>query len=80
MKESQRNIRIFLKDIADNIPRTERFTQGITFEQFRDDEKTYYATVQCIEIIGEAAKHIPPHCGPGTRRFPGTIWQACGTS
>jgi len=59
MKEQDRNIGIFLKDILDNISRIERFTKGITFEQFRTDEKTYFATIHCVEIIGEAAKHIP---------------------
>jgi uncharacterized protein with HEPN domain len=59
MKEQERNVGIFLHDILDNISRIERFTKGITFEQFRTDEKTYFATIQCIEIIGEAAKHIP---------------------
>jgi uncharacterized protein with HEPN domain len=50
---------IFLHDILDNINRIERFTKNITFEQFGADEKTLFATIQCIEIIGEAAKHIP---------------------
>jgi uncharacterized protein with HEPN domain len=59
MKEQDRNVGIFLKDILENINRIERFTKGITFGQFRADEKTYFATIQCVEIIGEAAKHIP---------------------
>jgi uncharacterized protein with HEPN domain len=59
MKDRKRNVRIFLKDIIDNIGRIGRFTEDITYEEFRDDEKTYFATIQCIEIIGEAAKHIP---------------------
>jgi uncharacterized protein with HEPN domain len=59
MKDQDRNVGIFLHDILDNINRVERFTKNITFEQFRSDEKTYFATIQCVEIIGEAAKHIP---------------------
>ncbi|OPY39001.1 MAG: hypothetical protein A4E35_00233 [Methanoregula sp. PtaU1.Bin051] len=59
MREKQRNIRIFLKDIIDNIRRIQRFTQEITYEEFHADEKTLFASIQCIEIIGEAAKHIP---------------------
>lgn len=59
MKEQDRNTGIFLSDILEHISRIERFTKDITLEQFRADEKTYFATVQCVEIIGEAAKHIP---------------------
>ena len=42
-----------------------------SFEQFRTDEKTYFATVQCVEIIGEAAKHIPAHI---RLAYPGVPW------
>ena len=59
MKESERNFLIFLHDIIDTIHRVERFTSGISYDGFRTDEKTYFATIQCIEIIGEAAKHVP---------------------
>jgi uncharacterized protein with HEPN domain len=50
---------IFLHDIVENIDRIERFTRDIGYEDFKNDEKTRFATIQCIEIIGEAAKHIP---------------------
>jgi uncharacterized protein with HEPN domain len=71
MKEAERNFLIFLHDIIDNIHRIERFTQGISFDAFRDDEKTYFATIQCIEIIGEAAKHIPQSVRAD---YPGIPW------
>jgi uncharacterized protein with HEPN domain len=29
------------------------------YEEFFRDEKTRFACIQCIEIIGEATKHIP---------------------
>ena len=48
MKVQERNFLIFLHDIIDNIHRIERFTTGISFATFRNDEKTYFATIQCI--------------------------------
>jgi len=72
MKQKERNFSIYLQDIVDNISRITRFTHGLTFEAFRNDEKTYFATIQCIEIIGEAAKHIPD---PIRARYPDIPWK-----
>jgi uncharacterized protein with HEPN domain len=36
-----------------------RYTQGITFEQFIVDEKTFDAVARNLQIIGEAVKNIP---------------------
>ena len=35
------------------------FVGDMTFEQFKSDEKTTYAVIRAIEIIGEASKKIP---------------------
>lgn len=71
MKDKKRNVRFFLRDIIENIARIERFTKDITYEEFHTDEKTYLATVQCLEIIGEAAKHIPKS---SRSKFPEVPW------
>jgi uncharacterized protein with HEPN domain len=49
----------FLEDIQESCSRVLRYTQNMTFEQFRADDKTYDAVVRNLEIIGEAAKRLP---------------------
>ena len=35
------------------------YTEGLDQEQFTTDERTYDATLRNIELIGEAATHVP---------------------
>lgn len=37
-----------------------QFIAGMTWAQFAADQKTIYAVVRAFEIIGEAAKKVPP--------------------
>jgi uncharacterized protein with HEPN domain len=55
----KRDISIYLKDIIDNMELIMVFINKMNYEDFINDEKTYYAVIRCIEIIGEAVKHIP---------------------
>lgn len=57
MKEEK--YRDYLQDILDYIKTIEEFVRGISFEDFRDDQKTVFAVIRGIEVIGEAAKKIP---------------------
>jgi uncharacterized protein with HEPN domain len=41
------------------IAKIRRFTKGYTFEDFQKDEKTIDSILRNLEIIGEAARHIP---------------------
>lgn len=50
-----------------------RYTQGVDLAYFVDDEKTFDAVVRNLEIIGEAAKHIPPEV---QARYPGVEWRS----
>jgi uncharacterized protein with HEPN domain len=54
-----RNFRIYLDDIIDAMEKIESFTAGLSFEEFRSDEKTISAVRDKLIVIGEAAKKIP---------------------
>ena len=56
---SKRDYRLFLQDILESIERIEEYTEGYDFETFTKDRKTVDAVLRNLEIIGEAAKHIP---------------------
>ncbi len=44
-----------LRDMSAAIAKTLRFTEGMSPEAFFEDERTQYAVVALLEIIGEAA-------------------------
>lgn len=50
---------IYVKDILENMERAEKFVESMSYEDFVKDERTSFAVIRCIEIMGEAAKHIP---------------------
>ena len=49
----------YLDDILESCSKILRYTDGMSLEQFKQDEKTYDAVVRNLEIVGEAAKNIP---------------------
>lgn len=49
----------YLQDMLDNAKRAGRFTTGMDFGSFSKDDKTEYAVIRAVEIIGEAARNIP---------------------
>lgn len=55
----KRDIIDYLNDILDAIGKAESFVEGLSFEDFLDDDKTIYAAIYALEIIGEAAAPNP---------------------
>jgi len=55
----KRNYTFYLKDILDAIESIEEFVEGMSFKEFKDDDKTSSAVLRKFEIIGEATKQIP---------------------
>jgi len=54
-----RNWKIRISDILESIARIQRHTNGFDFDKFEADEKTIDAVIRNLEIIGEAARHVP---------------------
>lgn len=55
----KRDVRLFLHDRLEAIEKIERYTAGLGFEEFEANDMVVDAVVRNLEIIGEAAKHIP---------------------
>ena len=53
-----REWRLRVDDILEAIARIERYVTGLSFEQFRADQKTVDAVVRNLEVIGEAVRHL----------------------
>jgi len=54
-----RDYLVYLNDILNSIEKGLEFLKGYDFEKFKTDEKTQFAVIRAIEIIGEASKKIP---------------------
>ena len=68
----KRDITIYLKDVIDNMEKAEMFVKDMDYPQFEKDNKTNYAVLRCIEIIGEAIKHIPSSL---RKKYPEIPWR-----
>ena len=76
-----RNVTLYVKDIIQNMHDAEEFIQGLSYEAFASDKKTFNAVVRAIEVIGEAVKKIPDSaCAADTPLSPGRKWRECATS
>jgi len=51
-----RDWRLRVDDILDAIARIEQYVSGLSFEQFRADQKTVDAVVRNLEVIGEVQR------------------------
>jgi uncharacterized protein with HEPN domain len=49
----------YLADMLEALGKGRQFVEGMTYEQFSKDEKTIYAVIRALEIIGEASKKVP---------------------
>ncbi len=57
MKE--RDYGSYIEDIVEHMNCAEEFTKDLTFEEFVNDKKTILSVTKCIEVVGEATKHVP---------------------
>lgn len=48
-----------LEDILDAAEKAQQFTANMTYEAFATDDKTVFAVIRALEVIGEATKRLP---------------------
>ncbi len=62
----------YLEDILEAAKAVQRFTTGVTRENFKANEEKYEAVNRKFEIIGEAARRLSPEA---QQQFPEIPWR-----
>ena len=56
---TDRDIKLYLKDILEAMEAIEKFVKDMNFEEFRNNDLVSSAVIRKFEIIGEATRNIP---------------------
>jgi uncharacterized protein with HEPN domain len=68
----KRDIRVYLDDMLESIAKIEEYCQDLSSEEFFEKSQVQDAVVRRLEIMGEAAKHIPAMI---RERYPDIPWK-----
>jgi uncharacterized protein with HEPN domain len=60
----------YLRDMLENAELALDFVQGMDYDQFFEDEKSQYAVIRALEVIGEAARQVPDDVRNSTQEIP----------
>ncbi len=68
----QREYRVYLDDILESVERIEKYTKGISYEEFSSSSIYIDAVARNLEIIGEAVKNLPSEI---KQKYPEVGWK-----
>mgnify|MGYP001287893675 CR=1 FL=1 len=68
--KNRKDFTAYLDDINESIGKGLSFIKDMSYEQFQEDEKTQFALVRALEIIGEASKKIPQEIRSQSEEIP----------
>ena len=68
----KREIVDYIEDIISAMDKAMDFVKNMSYEEFIGDDKTVFAVVRALEIVGEAAKNIP---GDIRKNYPEIPWK-----
>jgi len=62
----------YLQDMLENAQLAIGFVEGMKYETFTKDNKTVYAVIRALEVIGEAAANVPDEI---RSKYPALPWR-----
>ena len=68
----KRNYKLFIKDIISAMKSIEKFVEGLSLDEVKEDDKTSSAVIRKFEIIGEATRHVPDNL---KENYPDIPWK-----
>lgn len=71
MSKTKREYIHFIEDIAEATNKIERYTRGMDYEGFSENEMVIDAVIRNFEVIGEAINNIPDEI---RRKYPDVEW------
>ena len=66
-----RDVTDYITDVLDAIEKIGLFIEGMDVASFATDDKTFFAVVRGLEVIGEAVKQVPTKI---RERYPDIPW------
>jgi len=63
----------YVRDMLDAIDKASRFVVGMDYVTFAADDKTVFAVIRALEVIGEASRGLPDEV---RAQHPGVPWRS----
>jgi len=68
---SKRKQDLYITDIVESAKKIFKYVNGLTFEEFKKDSRTFDAVIRNLEVMGEAAYNMPDVL---KNQYPGIPW------